>query len=88
MADMELIDPIIDRRHHSNLQDGQLLAALRLLTHDELWLLDQRWVPRFILFVPFTLQPYLFKFLLFNYYISFHHSLRAAGLLPFARLVE
>jgi hypothetical protein len=40
---MELIDPVVDQRHRSNLQDRQLPAALRLRTHDELWLLDQHW---------------------------------------------
>ena len=48
MAGMELIDPVVDQRHRSNLQDGHLLAALHLHTLDELWLLDKRWVPRFV----------------------------------------
>ncbi|CAD6215358.1 unnamed protein product [Miscanthus lutarioriparius] len=46
MVGMEFIDPVIDQRHLSNLQDGQLPLSLCLRTHDELWLLDHRWVPR------------------------------------------
>ena len=83
---MEFIDPVIDQRHLSNLQDGQLPLSLCLRTHDELWLLDHRWVPRFVYFVPCTFLPCVFKF--GNQYSFFDHRLRAAGLLPFARLVE
>ena len=59
---MELIDPVVDQRHRSNLQDGQLPLALRLRTYDELWILDQRWVPRYVYFVPCTFVPFVLKF--------------------------
>ena len=83
---MEFIDPVIDQRHLSNLQDGQLPLSLCLRTHDELWLLDHRWVPRFVYFVHYMFLPYVFKF--GNQYSFFYHRLCVVGLLPFVRLVE
>ena len=40
MANLELIDPVIDAKHCSHLVDGQLPPALRLRTHNECWSLD------------------------------------------------
>jgi len=48
MANLELIDPVIDAKHRSYLVDGQLPPALRLRTHDECWSLDARWLPSFV----------------------------------------
>ncbi|RLN40336.1 hypothetical protein C2845_PM01G44190 [Panicum miliaceum] len=45
MANLELIDPVIDVKHHLHLVDGQLPPVLWLRTHDECWRLDARWIP-------------------------------------------
>ncbi|RLM64703.1 hypothetical protein C2845_PM16G02820 [Panicum miliaceum] len=47
MANLELIDPVIDVKHRSHLVDGQLPPVLRLRTHDECWRLDACWIPRY-----------------------------------------
>ena len=81
---LELIDPMIDATHRSQLDNGQLPPPLGLCTPEHLWRLDERWIPRYFL----------------NYIAWFIHMsvvfdefcivcrLRAAGLLPLARLVE
>jgi hypothetical protein len=47
MANLEVIDPVIDAKHRSHLVDGQLPPVLRLRTHDECWRLDPCWIPRY-----------------------------------------
>ena len=81
---LELIDPVIDATHRSQLDNGQLPPPLGLCTPEHLWRLNERWIPRYFL----------------NYIAWFIHMsvvfdefcivcrLRAAGLLPLAHLVE
>lgn len=48
MAQLELIDPVIDAKHRSRVEGGQLNETLRLRTFDDYWRLDPRWIPRYV----------------------------------------